>query len=109
MLTTMGIISATVPVLLTKAPTAAGHHNEDEETRLALAGQTDDAAAGHLGQTGGEDAAAHNEQAYHHDDNGIGKTGKGLFGGEYAAEHQCQRCAYGHEVGTHTAGNEKRC
>ena len=85
-----------------------GQHEPYQQPRLAAAGQPQDAAAHPLGQTGGEDAAAHHEQAGHHDHNGIGETGQGFLGRQNAEKHQRKCGADGHQVGAKFARDKQQ-
>lgn len=76
-------------------------HDKDEQFQFAVAGQSQDAAADHFGQSGLENRAAYDEQPDHHDDDRVGESGQRLFGGQYLENEQAQQRAQRHQVGTY--------
>ena len=82
-------------------------HHKEEESQFAVACEGHHLAADHLCQTGLEDAASDDEQAYHHDDRSVGKARKAFRRGQDLTQEKGQEGADGHEVRTDLAADEQ--
>ena len=107
MLTTMGNIRATVPVLLTKEPMSAVPDMTSRKRRVSLFPEFQKPCTYHLCKAGVEYGSADNEQTYHHHDYGIGEAGQGFLCRYHTADSEDKECAQGHYVGPYFSPYKK--
>ena len=80
-----------------------GEHHEHKEPRLVAAGQSHYLMSYAPRQSRTENAFSHDEQACHHDDNGIGEARQCFLGRQDAAKHERECRTHGDEVRANAA------